>query len=118
MVIWIRRSLALFLTLAFSLLLFLTLLIGTLQGTLLDPNFHKQKLADVNFYDFVTHELAESLITDIDKETMGIFGEDSDGSQITGESAPFELVPTRENMPLLSAPVSYTHLTLPTSDLV
>ena len=112
MVIWIRRSLALFLTLAFSLLLFLTLLIGTLQGTLLDPNFHKQKLADVNFYDFVTHELAESLITDIDKETMGIFGEDSDGSQITGESAPFELVPTRENMTLLSA------LNIPVDDIV
>ena len=73
MVIWIRRSLALFLPLAFSLLLFLTLLIGTLQGTLLDPNFHKQKLDDVNFYDFVTQELDESLITDIDKETMGIF---------------------------------------------
>ncbi len=112
MVIWIRRSLALFLILLFSLLLFLTLFIGMLQGTFLDPNFHKQKLVDVNFYNFITHELAESWITDIDEETIGIFGEDTDRSGIVGESAPFELVPTRENMTLLSA------LNIPVDDIV
>ena len=112
MVIWIRRTLALFLILIFSLLLFLTLFIGTLQGTLLDSNFYKQKLVDVNFYGFVTHKLAESWITDIDEETIGIFGEDSDRNQVTGESAPFELVPTRENMTLLSA------FNIPVDDIV
>tara|TARA_Y100000590_G_scaffold195811_1_gene222352 strand:- start:7696 stop:9435 length:1740 start_codon:yes stop_codon:yes gene_type:complete len=79
---------------------------------LLDPNFHKQKLIDVNSYYFITHELAESLITDIDQDTIGIFGQNSDRSQVTGESAPFELVPTRENMTLLSA------LNIPVDDIV
>ena len=74
-----------------------------MRTTLLDPGFYKQQLVDVNFYDFITYDLAESLIQDIVEEAEG---------QITGESAHFELFPTRENQTLLSA------LNIPIDDIV
>ena len=65
--IWLRRLLVIPVWLVFLVFLIFTLIIFTINGTFLAPNFYKQKLADVDIYGFALVDLPTSVIEEFRK---------------------------------------------------